>query len=452
MNKLFDRWFFSSRVALALVDLVCLILAVLLSMFWLHRKEPVSLMPIVPSALAFAAAMVTVSASLGIYSVKCGRNLLSSTIRNAISLAVAIPVAYLMFEFRPTQVSTVISLALLALFRTYVVHADAGKVLARRIMIAGTGAEALSVQQSLLEFGSQVEIVGFFELGSGEHPRVPTAQILETGSSLAEASRRYAVDEVVVAVSERRGGVLPLNDLLECKLAGVSVLDLSSYFESALGQVRLDFLRASWLIFGEGFRHGILRSLAKRISDIVASLVLIALCLPLMLVTAMFVALESGFPILYRQERVGQAGKVFRLVKFRSMRADAEGDGKPRWAGSNDERVTRVGRIIRKLRIDELPQLFNVLKGDMSLVGPRPERAYFVEQLQQVIPFYAARHSVKPGITGWAQVRFRYGASVDDSAKKLQYDLYYVKNHSLFLDLVILVETVGIVLSGKGAQ
>ena len=452
MSKLFDRWFFSSRVALVLMDGVFLFLAVLFSMLWLHRNEPVSSVPVVSLALVFAAAMVTVSAALGIYSVRIGQSVLHSSARNAISLAVAFPIAYVMFEYRPTQVTTLISLALLAVFRTYVVHADARKILARRIMIVGTGPEAVSVQQSLLQFGSQVEIVGFFALGSRASPCVPAVQILESGSSLAEASRRYDVDEVVVAVGERRGGVLPLADLLQCRLSGVSVLDLSSYFEIALGQVRLDCLRASWLIFGEGFRHGVLRSFAKRLSDIVASLVLIVLFLPVMLVTAMFIVLESGSPVLYRQERVGQAGRIFRIIKFRSMRADAEGDGMPRWAGSNDARVTRVGRIIRKLRIDELPQLFNVLAGDMSLVGPRPERFFFVEQLQQTIPFYAARHSVKPGITGWAQVRFHYGASVEDSAQKLQYDLYYVKNHSLFLDLVILVETVGVVLLGKGAQ
>ena len=241
-----------------------------------------------------------------------------------------------------------------------------------------------------------------------------------------------------------------MNDLLDCRLAGVRVLDLSSYFETALGQVRLDYLRASCLIFDEGFRHGMLRSTAKRATDICASVLLLVLCAPLMLVAALLIVLESGFPVLYRQERVGQAGKVFRIIKFRSMRVDAEGDGTPRWAASDDARVTRVGKIIRKLRIDELPQLVNVLKGEMSLVGPRPERPYFVEQLQRAIPFYAARHGVKPGITGWAQVRFRYGASIDDAGKKLQYDLYYVKNHSLLLDFIVLVETIGIVLLGKG--
>jgi sugar transferase (PEP-CTERM system associated) len=245
---------------------------------------------------------------------------------------------------------------------------------------------------------------------------------------------------------------MPVNALLDCKLAGVRVLDLSSYFERALGQLRLDSLRASWLVFGDGFRQGWLRTLIKRIFDIVASTVLIVLALPVMLVTALLILAESGGPVFYRQERVGQGGRLLRVTKFRSMCADAESDGKPRWAATNDDRVTRVGRFIRKYRIDELPQLLNVLKGDMSLVGPRPERPFFVDQLTQDVPFYAARHSVKPGLTGWAQVRYHYGASPDDAVNKLQFDLYYIKNHTLFLDLVVLLETVMVVVTGKGAQ
>ena len=195
-----------------------------------------------------------------------------------------------------------------------------------------------------------------------------------------------------------------------------------------------------------------MRTFVKRVFDLVVASLLLIIALPVMIATAIVIVLESGFPIVYRQERVGRAGRVFQLAKFRSMRPDAEADGRPRWAASNDNRITRVGRFIRKYRIDELPQLVNVLKGDMSLVGPRPERPFFVDQLTQNIPFYAARHSVKPGLTGWAQVRYHYGATLDDAANKLQFDLYYVKNHSLFLDLVVLFETVVVVVTGKGAQ
>jgi sugar transferase (PEP-CTERM system associated) len=230
------------------------------------------------------------------------------------------------------------------------------------------------------------------------------------------------------------------------------VIDLATHFEQLLGQIHLEAVSAGWLIFGDGFKQGLVRSVVKRLFDIVGSGILLLLSSPVMLVTALLIFIESGRPIFYRQERVGRNGDVFDVIKFRSMRQDAEKDGTPRWAGAGDTRVTRVGKIIRKMRIDELPQLFCVLKGDMSLVGPRPERPYFVERLTLDIPYYALRHGIKPGLTGWAQVRYHYGASIKDAEQKLQYDLYYVKNHSWLLDLIILFETVGVVLTGKGAQ
>ena len=245
---------------------------------------------------------------------------------------------------------------------------------------------------------------------------------------------------------------MPLRELLDCKLQGVRVVDMATHFEKTLGQIRLDSVSAGWLIFGDGFSQGLLRTVVKRLFDIVCATILLVLASPVILVAGLLILLESGGPILYLQERVGLNGRLFNVVKFRSMRIDAEHDGQPRWATAKDDRVTRVGRILRKLRIDELPQLFSVLNGDMSLVGPRPERPYFVDKLTQEIPYFAVRQSVKPGVTGWAQVRYHYGASVEDSAEKLQYDLYYVKNHTLFLDLVILFETVGVVLTAKGAQ
>jgi sugar transferase (PEP-CTERM system associated) len=297
-----------------------------------------------------------------------------------------------------------------------------------------------------------LQILGFFAVNSSEDVKVDSGRLLGVGQPLAETARRHNIDEVVVAVKERRGGVLPLRELLDCKLAGVKVLDLSSYYERSLGQLRIDSLHASWMIFGEGFRQGRLGTFVKRAFDIASASVMLALAAPVMLFTTLAIIFETGFPVLYRQERVGQGGRVFNVIKFRSMRVDAERDGRPRWATANDDRVTRVGRVIRKLRIDELPQLFNVLNGDMSMVGPRPERPFFVDQLSRQIRFYAARHSVKPGITGWAQVRYQYGASVDDAVQKLQYDLYYVKNHTLFLDIVVLFETVGVVLSGENAH
>jgi sugar transferase (PEP-CTERM system associated) len=232
----------------------------------------------------------------------------------------------------------------------------------------------------------------------------------------------------------------------------VQVVDIATHFEQFLGQIRLDAVSAGWLIFGGGFEQGLLRSVVKWIFDFFGALLLLILGAPVMVLAALLIFMESKGAILYRQERVGLQGRTFNVIKFRSMYVDAEKDGTPRWATVGDPRITRVGKWIRKTRIDELPQLFSVLKGDMSLVGPRPERPFFVEKLIQEIPFYAARHSVKPGLTGWAQVRYHYGSSVEDTQQKLQYDLYYVKNNSWFMDLVILFETVGVVLTGKGAQ
>jgi sugar transferase (PEP-CTERM system associated) len=322
----------------------------------------------------------------------------------------------------------------------------------RRILIFGTGAKAHEVKRALDRSDPTVEVVGFVSGPNENDSIMPANQTLSQGRTLTETAIAMNVQEIVVALSERRGGAMPLRELLDCKLSGIQVFDLASHFEKTLGQIRLDSLYAGWLIFGDGFNQGRVRSLVKRISDIIFSTILLVTTLPLMVITTLLIALESGFPVLYRQERVGLNGRLFNVIKFRSMRRDAEPDGKPVWAKSDDNRVTRIGQIIRKLRIDELPQLFSVLKGDMSLVGPRPERPFFVDQLTREIPFYAVRHSVKPGITGWAQVCYHYGATVEDAAEKLQYDLYYVKNHSLALDVVVLLKTVGVVILGKGAH
>lgn len=321
----------------------------------------------------------------------------------------------------------------------------------RRILVIGTGERALEVMHALAKWKCPVEVVGCYPTQQDGEARVARHLLLSADKSLTETARDLGVDEIVVAVAQRRGGVLPMRELLDCRLYGIIVRDLASHFEHWLGQIRLDSLKAGWLIFGGGFCQSVVRSAIKSLFDAVCSGILLILTLPVMLLTAIAIVVESGFPIFYRQERVGLNGKVFNVIKFRSMRTDAEKDGRPRWAQVGDSRVTRVGKIIRKLRIDELPQLFSVFNGDMSLVGPRPERPFFVEKLTREIPFYAVRHSIKPGVTGWAQVRYHYGASVEDAMEKLQYDLYYVKNHSLFLDLKVLFGTVSVVLLAKGA-
>ena len=275
--------------------------------------------------------------------------------------------------------------------------------------------------------------------------------IAQTGP-LEETVKRLDIDEIIVAVREQRGGVLPLRALLECRLNGVQVTDLARFFERVHGKVPIESLKVSWLIYGEGYRQGWLRTFVKRTFDIFVAIALLVLTLPITVFTAILIAIESRGQVIYRQERVGRGGVPFTLLKFRSMTVDAEKDGKASWASVNDARVTPVGRLIRRTRIDELPQLINVLRGEMSFVGPRPERPEFVAMLTQQIPFYAVRHSVKPGITGWAQVRYSYGATVEQAVKKLEYDLYYVKNHTLLLDLIILLETVRVVMLAEGAR
>jgi len=241
-------------------------------------------------------------------------------------------------------------------------------------------------------------------------------------------------------------------ELLECKLHGIAVTGFMTFWERESGQV--DFLHAGpdWFAFSDGFLLNQPQRALKRAADFAVSLAFLVLFLPLILATILAIRLESPGPIFYRQERVGLNGRIFRVWKFRSMRTDAESDGVPKWAGAGDSRVTRIGRFIRKARIDEIPQIINVLAGDMSFIGPRPERPFFVEQLREMIPYYELRHRVKPGITGWAQVNYPYGASVDDARQKLAYDLYYVKNNDMFLDIAILVRTVRVILFAEGAR
>jgi sugar transferase (PEP-CTERM system associated) len=461
MVQLFSHWFSWNSVVRALLESVLLILSVVLAVAFISPSTLREAVVGFPILVVFALSVVTVNAALGLYQPSGIRTLSQTAARVVVSMLFAVFVGYVLFDRLPLrwaqhevlEFAAVVAVVTHALMRAYSARTrDRSEAFTSRVLVLGAGAEASKVQESLCRRGSGCTVVGFYPASASEAISVPAEKVLDANQSLINAARTNRVDRIVVAVGDRRGGVLPLNQLLDCKLAGIKVLDFSSYFEQVFGQVRVDSLRASWLIFGEGFRQGTVRTSVKRAFDIVASLVLLLLGAPVMLITALLIAFESGFPILYRQERVGQGGRIFQVIKFRSMRNDAERDGKPRWATSNDNRVTRVGRTIRKLRIDELPQLFNVLKGDMSLVGPRPERPYFVEQLSEQVPFYGARHSIKPGVTGWAQVRYAYGASVEDSVQKLQYDLYYVKNHSLFLDLLIFVETVEVVLTGRGAQ
>ena len=327
------------------------------------------------------------------------------------------------------------------------------RVLGRRVLLLGSGSRSAKVEmlERDEEGNRRFNLVGCLPLSKADCCLDKT-RILNDHGSILSIAKKYRIDEIVVGVRERRGGGLPADQLLECKLAGIEVVDLPSFFERETGQIQLESLNPSWMIFSDGFHRSQFKNMIKRMFDVTASSVLLAVTLPVLFVTALLIWLESGRPILYRQERVGEHGRVFEVLKFRSMRKDAERDGMPQWAKKQDDRVTRVGNVMRKLRIDELPQVFNVLKDDMSFVGPRPERPYFVKDLAKKISYYPSRHAVKPGITGWAQIRYPYGATVEDAVQKLQYDLYYVKNHTLFLDIIILFQTAQVVLFGKGSR
>ncbi|UGQ48542.1 TIGR03013 family XrtA/PEP-CTERM system glycosyltransferase [Massilia endophytica] len=339
------------------------------------------------------------------------------------------------------------------LARTLLHTSAQSRMLTERLIVVGDGA----VARECLELVAQRQgyqrfsVVGCVPV-QGDQRCVPASVLLPAGRSLLALARQHGAHEVVVSVADRRSGAYPVRELLECALGGVRVTDAATFFEREASQIRVDSVQPSYLIFGGGFDQSFVRAAVKRSFDLLASGAICLLTLPVMLVAALAIRAEDGGPVMFRQQRVGKDGKLFEVLKFRSMRQDAEGDGQPRWALEADPRITRVGAWLRKLRIDELPQMVNVFRGEMSFVGPRPERAYFVEQLSRQIPYYDIRHSIKPGITGLAQVRYQYGASVDDAVCKLQYDLYYVKNNSLFLDLLILIETIQVVLFGKGAR
>lgn len=459
MIRIFNHYVHGSAVRGIVFDQALLLLiasmAVLLNAGSLHQALPLAGKP----TLLLAAFLFVASTSSGLYDAEPS-SLGRSAGRAALVITLGWVASYTAFSWLPdsgvnraaVQVSVMAGVTALILRRAYLTHASAGPLRRTRILIFGAGTAAQVVGETLRMADPNAEVVGYVAGPNERETAVPPALLLTLDDSLHHSAHRLGVDEIIVALTERRAGGMPLRQLLDCKVSGTKVYDLNTHFEKTLGQIRVDFLSASWLIFGDGFNQGAWRTGVKRVFDIICSALLLVVASPIMLVTALLIKLESPGSVFYRQERVGQNNSTFQVVKFRSMRNDAEKDGQPVWAQANDARVTRIGAIIRKLRIDELPQIFNVLKGEMSLVGPRPERPFFVEQLTQEIPFYALRHSIKPGVTGWAQVRYAYGSTVEDSLQKLQFDLYYVKNHTLFLDLVVLMETVAVVLTGRGAR
>ncbi len=326
----------------------------------------------------------------------------------------------------------------------------------RRIVIVGDGALADRIRRFANGTGSNhLLVTGYIHRNNFEnilgHDNAEVPADFPAGNSpLLKYALDAKADEIIVASKERRG--LPIWQLLECRMAGVVVNDYLTFWEREAGQIDLDEVKPSWLALSDGFKDDIVRKFVKRTFDLVVSSIFLIISLPMLILTALAIKLDSRGPIFYLQERAGRHGQSFNMIKFRSMLADAEKDGVPQWAGRYDSRVTRVGALIRRTRIDEFPQILNVLKGEMSFVGPRPERPFFIQHLSQDVPLYAARQNVKPGITGWAQVSYPYGASTEDAKAKLAYDLYYIKNESLFLDLIILLQTVRVVIMLVGSR
>ncbi|GAB3356707.1 TIGR03013 family XrtA/PEP-CTERM system glycosyltransferase [Lysobacter tyrosinilyticus] len=447
-----------------LAELALLMLAVLLAAWLRFLRDPAGFAQFfesAPSRAVVFAVFITVSmVAFGLYQVHVRHNRMEFLVRLLLSFAFAGVALLVLYYLVPVTyigrgvLAMALTLGLIGLagLRLVVDRLFKTDVFRRRVLILGAGNNADLINSRLRRNADRRSfiVVGFLAI-PGQPVQVPEKLLLSTDFSLSEITEWLQVYEIVVAPDERRGA-LPMEEMLKCAQRGVTITDLSTFFEREAGMVKLSVADPSWLAFSGGFDHSVPRRLSKRFFDLVAASSLLLVAWPFMLIVAACIALESRGPILYRQERIGEDGCTFKLIKFRSMRVDAESDGVARWASQNDDRTTRVGRIIRLSRLDELPQLFNILRGDMSFVGPRPERPQFVDLLSKEVRYYNVRHCVKPGLTGWAQLRYPYGASVQDAEEKLTFDLFYVKNHGLVFDLMILLQTVEVVLFHRGSR
>lgn len=417
--------------------------------------------PMLPRGVVFAGVLFITMAAMGLYNSRQRSRLAGLIARVAASVvggAMFITILFYLFpDLHIGRGALLISLVIAfggsviarVVFDT-LVDEDLFK---RRVLVYGSGRRGESIARLRRRSDRRgFVVVGFVPAEGDEDSEVPDNEKLSTTIDLLTLCEKHRVDEIVVAMDDRRRR-FPMDQLLECRLEGVEILELVTFLERETGKVRLDLLNPSWMIFSEGFGRGRIHDTLERAFDILASLLLLVVAAPLMVLTALAIKIMEGpkASIFYRQVRVGQYGRPFRLLKFRSMREDAEKDG-AQWAQKNDSRVTPIGAFTRLTRIDELPQILNVLRGEMSFVGPRPERPEFVGQLEERIPYYRERHTIKPGITGWAQLCYPYGSSEQDAIEKLQYDLFYVKNHSLLFYLAILVQTVEVIVWRKGAR
>ena len=455
--RLFGHYWQLGIVLLWLLESTAIFVSSWVAFRWLGTETP---SVIWLQSMVLAGCVMVAAIAMGLFSRRLRDRTAGIVLRIGVSVIAGAFLGGLLLyvspDHRPTFVEVFAFLAIGLITLTFVRMVARGfideDILKRRVLVYGAGNNAARIMQLRRRADQRgFKVIGFVP-ARNEDRVIPSERLVLRDASVSSIAHQLEIDEIVVAMDDRRQQ-FPLKELLDCRLAGVEVVELASFLERETGKVYLDILIPSWMIFGTGFRRDVFRRYSERGFDLIASLALLVVTLPFMTLTALAIKLEEGIsaPVFYGQPRVGYAGRVFRVLKFRSMRVDAEKNG-ARWASENDERVTRVGRFIRKVRIDELPQLFNVFSGHMSFVGPRPERPEFVKSLNESIPYYEVRHAVKPGITGWAQLCYPYGASELDASEKLQYDLYYVKNHSLVFDILILLQTVEVILLGKGAR
>jgi len=462
--RIFQHYWHLHLAVLAVIEGVIFFFAPYAAAYLRFNSQPLAeemLGPMLPRGLVFAGVLFISMAAMGLYNSRQRSRLAGLIARVAASViggAMFITILFYLFpDLHIGRGALLISLVIAfggsviarVVFDT-LVDEDLFK---RRVLVYGSGRRGASIARLRRRSDRRgFVVVGYVPAEGDEGSDVPENEKLPTTVDLLTLCEKHRIDEIVVAMDDRRRR-FPMDQLLECRLEGVDILELVTFLERETGKVRLDLLNPSWMIFSEGFGRGRIHDTLERGFDILASLVLLVVAAPVMVLTALAIKIMEGpkATIFYRQVRVGQYGRPFRLLKFRSMREDAEKDG-AQWAQKNDSRVTPIGAFTRLTRIDELPQILNVLRGEMSFVGPRPERPEFVGQLEERIPYYRERHTIKPGITGWAQLCYPYGSSEQDAIEKLQYDLFYVKNHSLLFYLAILVQTVEVIVWRKGAR
>ena len=462
MVRLFKHYIPNAVLLLGLLDFILLLLAA--EAGWLIRADQIGMLvePIhtrLPQMFSFAASLMLAMIAVGVYGAQATQSIRFAAARLIVAISLGVIFLALIFFLVPALTfwrsnlffAMLVAMILLIGVRILLGKTLGGQAFKRRIVVLGAGPRAQRLKVLAQRPGAGFVVVGYVSMSEANRV-IPEAISRDAIYNLADHVVLLNASEVVLALEERRNA-LPLKDLLRIKTTGVHVNEISTFLERETGRVDLDSVNPSWLIFSDGFSSGRMFSSAfKRLFDIGASLLLLVLALPLILIAAIAVKLDSKGPAFYRQRRVGLYNQGFDIVKLRSMRIDAEIAGNAVWAEKNDPRITRIGRIIRMIRVDELPQCWSVLKGEMSFVGPRPERPQFVEDLETQLPYYAERHMVKPGITGWAQINYPYGASIEDSRQKLEYDLYYAKNYSPFLDLLILLQTIRVVIWPEGAR